>query len=238
MAVDPTLFNTGVNQALWEGYVEPEQQEEILGRDTFLKMLVTQLKHQDPLNPMEGTDFTAQLAQFSGLEQQFDMNDSLEAILSALTAKPNDENVLDYIGKQVAAENNTIAVKDGGVSGGTYSLGHPADVAISIFDSDGLEIGSIYAGQKGIGSHEINWNGKDQYGEITPDGVYTFVVMASNGSGGIIPVDTSVSGKVTGVTYENGIPYLVMNDQLVDPDTVFEITLLENDTEDTEEVDF
>ena len=77
-ALEPTYYQT--SEAETTGATDPD---DALGRDQFLTLLVAQLKHQDPLNPLDGTDFTAQLAQFSSLEQQFAMNDNLEAIRTA-----------------------------------------------------------------------------------------------------------------------------------------------------------
>ena len=75
------------------------KKEDPLGRDVFLKMLVAQMENQDPLNPMEGTDFSAQLAQFSSLEQLFNVNDTLEDLAASMKST-GQENVLDYIGNR------------------------------------------------------------------------------------------------------------------------------------------
>ncbi len=103
-----------------------------LRKDDFLKLLVSQLKHQDPLNPLESVDFTAQLAQFSSLEQLFGMNDTLVDIQNSLASR-DDSNILDYIGKSAKINDSAIAVKDGGADTGTYVLEDPADVNIFIY---------------------------------------------------------------------------------------------------------
>lgn len=89
-----------------------------LGKNEFLNLLVTQLKYQDPLNPMQSTDFSAQLAQFSSLEQLTNMNSTLSGIQSSLTANKQD-NILDYIGKTVKTSDD----KSGQVTGVTYQDG-------------------------------------------------------------------------------------------------------------------
>jgi flagellar basal-body rod modification protein FlgD len=68
-----------------------------LGKEAFLTMMVAQLKNQDPLNPLEGTDFTAQLAQFSSLEQQITMNTNLSSILESLNSSAANDNLFDYM---------------------------------------------------------------------------------------------------------------------------------------------
>ena len=85
-------------------YTKPKDE---LGRDQFLTLLVAQLQHQDPLNPLDGTDFTAQLAQFSSLEQLFAVNENLTGIQEAFSLQGNGD-LLDFIGKTVKAEDNTI----------------------------------------------------------------------------------------------------------------------------------
>lgn len=89
-----------------------------LGKNEFLNLLVTQLKYQDPLNPMQSTDFSAQLAQFSSLEQLTNMNSTLSGIQSSLAANKQD-NILDYIGKTVKTSDD----KSGQVTGVTYQDG-------------------------------------------------------------------------------------------------------------------
>ncbi len=91
-----------------------------MGENDFLKLLVTQLRYQDPLNPIQNQDFTAQLAQFSSLEQLTNMNSTLSEMQSSLTSNKND-NILDYIGKTIiTSDGNT-----GEVTGISYKDGNP-----------------------------------------------------------------------------------------------------------------
>jgi len=225
MEIDQTTYGSSSVNSLFTGHTkETEKEKDPLGRDAFLTMLVAQLQHQDPLNPMEGTDFTAQLAQFSSLEQQFNTNDSLEAILSSMDARKED-NLIDYIGKQVVGVADAIALNDGTSSGGQYTIESGADILISIFDQDGNEIHTIYEGQKGPGTHQVDWKGENYAGETLSNGTYTFGVMALSASGGSVPVETAVTGEVTGVTYEHGVPYLQVGERLLDPSTVTRVWL-------------
>ena len=130
------------------------KKEDPLGRDAFLKMLLAQMKHQDPLNPMDGTDFSAQLAQFSSLEQLFQMNDSLSSLTTTLEPKGN-ENVLDYIGKQVLSEDDTLQLSNGTVIGGSFTLEQAEDIIISVYDDIGREVITLYPGQLEAGTHEL-----------------------------------------------------------------------------------
>lgn len=193
-----------------------------LGLNQFLTMLVAQLKHQDPLNPMEGTDFTAQLAQFSGLEQQFAMNDHLEEIQTALAAQENN-NLLDYIGKMVKTNDNTMLVSDGEVDSGAYTLDAPADVDVYIYNEDGIEVRRLHMEQQEAGQHNLGWDGEDSEGDPVPDGAYTFAIEALGDDGEWVSFRSHVLGEVDGITYQQNIPYLMIGDGLVSPADVVEI---------------
>ena len=198
------------------------KKEDPLGRDAFLKMLLAQMKHQDPLNPMDGTDFSAQLAQFSSLEQLFQMNDSLSSLTTTLEPKGN-ENVLDYIGKQVLSEDDTLQLSNGTVIGGSFTLEQAEDIIISVYDDIGREVITLYPGQLEAGTHEVEWNGYDRTGEPVLDGIYRFELTAVEDGGIYVPITAATSGLVTGVTYENGVPYLEVDGRMVDPATVIKV---------------
>jgi len=210
------------NQAVNTG-VETTREKE-MGRDAFLRLLVAQLQHQDPLNPMESAEFTAQLAQFSSLEQLFNVNDNLEVIKESKNEQV-PENLLDYIGKEVKSAANNITVYDGKSSKGSYALAAPGDVIINIFDSQGSEIRTIYKRDQDPGEYNFYFDGKDDKGYPVPDGDYNFSVQAVDNQGSPVVVDSGLSGKVTAVTYQGDIPYLVVGDQLLNPQAVTEVRL-------------
>ncbi len=195
-----------------------------LGMNQFLTMLVAQLKNQDPLNPMEGTDFTAQLAQFSTLEQQFAMNDHLAEMQAAIEAQANG-NVLDYIGKTVTTNSNTISVRDGQSDFGTYALGSRANVNVYVYDGNGIEVRRMYAGWQDTGEHDIEWDGKDNSGNAVNDGTYTFEIEAVGEMGQVVSSNIHVMGEVTGITYESDMPYLMVGDKLVSPSEIVEVQI-------------
>lgn len=194
-----------------------------LGKDDFLNLLVAQLKYQDPLNPMESQEFSAQLAQFSSLEQLFGMNETLLEIQKSLSANEN-ENILDYIGKVVKTSDNTVSVKDGIIDSSLYSLNASADVNISVYDALGSEIRSINAGLKEAGEYSVDWDGRNNRGNMVGDGVYTIKINAADESGASVSADVYRTGEVTGVTHQNSIPYLMIGEKLVLPDEVIEIS--------------
>ena len=107
------------------GFVEDnphtEKTEQDLGQDDFLKMFLAQLNHQDPLNPMDSTQFSAQLAQFSSLEQLFNINETLETI-NGLQAENGRYQSLDLIGKEVVAEGNMLYLEQEGTASDWTSI--------------------------------------------------------------------------------------------------------------------
>jgi flagellar basal-body rod modification protein FlgD len=231
MAINETAANySNPVDALLQGHSQntTQKEEDPLGRDAFLTMLVAQMKHQDPLNPLEGTDFTAQLAQYSSLEQQFNTNDLLTEINTGFK-DDSEDNLLDYIGKEIVTETNTLLWKNNDVVGGGYTVENSGEVVVSIYDQEGSEVRRLYAGHKDPGTYEVDWDGKDTSGISLGDGSYVYKVLAMLPNGAMTPLQSSMSGKVTGVTYEHGTPYLLIGDKFIDPQTV--IKVVKNDTD-------
>ncbi len=200
---------------------ETEKEDDVLGRDAFLTMLVAQLKNQDPLNPMEGSDFSAQLAQFSQLEQLMSLNDTMEALQTNMGGG-SESNIIDYVGKVVTANVDAIEVVDGTPFGGFYNIEETSDVMVSIYDESGKEVRTLYPGQKTTGSYDFAWDGRDNTGALVDDGSYKYTVMANTGSG-FIDVPTSVTGTVDSVVYNEGKAYLKIQGVLVDPESLVQV---------------
>lgn len=213
----------GINAILGQTSTQAvETEEDPLGRDAFLTMLVTQLKNQDPLNPMEGADFSAQLAQFSSLEQLFTVNENLESIQGSFDSD-SDGNILDFIGKEVMSLDDTLRMAGGTQAGGYYHLTEAAAIVVNIYDSLGNPVAHLTEGSKEAGTHSVNWDGMDIMGEYHLDGEYQYEVLALGADGLYTPVDTGISGKITGVTFEQGVTYLLMDDHLVDPASIVRV---------------
>jgi flagellar basal-body rod modification protein FlgD len=195
-----------------------------LGKDAFLKLLVTQLQHQDPLNPMESVEFTGQLAQFSSLEQLTSLNDSFSGISAALMAQ-NNYQAINLVGKDVKALGNTLSIVDGSSSKGLYSLEEAAaTVQVHIYDEKGTLVRTLDVGKQVAGDHGLAWDGLDQRGRTLADGEYTYVVSAQDSEGSAIAVAQQISGRVTGVTFDvNGTPWLILNKMKINLGNVIEI---------------
>ena len=151
-----------------------------LGIDQFLTLLIAQLEHQDPLNPLDSADFTAQLAQFASVEQLYGMNERLSDIQEALFDRGEQQDLIGLIGRTVKADDNTILINDGELLSGSYGLEGDGDVTVNIYNSDGLKVRTLFFDQQIEGEHDIGWDGKDDSGKMVGNGTYTFDVGTGN----------------------------------------------------------
>lgn len=187
------------------------QSQNVMGKDHFLKLLVAQIQNQDPLNPMDSTGFTAQLAQFSSLEQLQNVNTNLSN-LSAAQASLSNAQAVSFIGKTVTAKGSHLEVRDGNADPIQFSLNADAEaVQIGVYDAAGNFIRSLQGGKMSEGRHSINWDGLNQEGNRIAEGKYDFKVLAVDAKNNAVNVTTYTNGKVTGVNYKNGTPYLLAN---------------------------
>jgi flagellar basal-body rod modification protein FlgD len=184
-----------------------------LDKEDFLTLLVTQLQHQDPLNPMDDKEFTSQLAQFSNLEQLQSINKGV-ASLSQQTIHQEMVNAANFIGREVRALGDNLSIReDGSVSTMYYALKNEAqNVYMNIFDKDNNIIRTVQLGAQAAGEHEFQWDGKDWKGKELPEGLYYVALAAEGKDGEAIMTQTEVSGRVEGVQYSNGQNYLRLSD--------------------------
>ncbi|RZB34912.1 MAG: flagellar basal-body rod modification protein FlgD [Desulfobacteraceae bacterium Eth-SRB1] len=184
------------------------QTSSTIGKDEFFKMMIAQLQHQDPLNPLDGTDFTAQLAQFSSLEQLSNVNDQLK-MLGLYQASLNNSQSISLIGKEITAIGNVIKV-DGASADLAYNLSEGAEkVTISIYDEGGSLVDTLEPGSQQEGENSVTWDCSGVAG-----GNYTFEVSATDANGDVAPAYTMITGKVTGIAFKGGFyPYLSVNGQ-------------------------
>jgi flagellar basal-body rod modification protein FlgD len=172
--------------------------------DNFLKLLTTQLKHQDPLSPLDSNEFTAQLVQFTGVEQAIATNKNLEKLLDLQNANLTTAG-LGYIGQTVEAEGSTTGLQNGKAAFAYGLDGNAAVTTITIANAAGLPLFST-AGETTAGKHSFTWDGTDAGGNSVPPGTYKIVVTARDAENNPVGTSTSVIGKVTGIkTGENGL---------------------------------
>jgi flagellar basal-body rod modification protein FlgD len=187
-----------------------------LGRDTFLRLLTTQMQNQDPSSPMDNGEFVAQLAQFSSLEQLMGIQSNLESVYLAISAM-NNAAMANLLGTEVVAIGNGIHIgESGSVDLHWEAATGAATASITVLDGDGHpvyneELGSIEAGE---GS--FTWDGLNENGERVSEGDYTFVVNAFDQSGQPVAVQTLVVGTIDEMDYSNGGPQPSIDGTVVD----------------------
>ncbi|MFW6178197.1 MAG: flagellar hook assembly protein FlgD [Desulfohalobiaceae bacterium] len=200
-----------LGQAEEEFAEEPGGSSE-LDRDSFLKILLTQLETQDPTDPMKDRDFVAQLAQFSSLEQLINLNDGMENMQET---KLQDRmlGALSFVGKDVRAEGGQIQKDDSGTSTVTYELQEPAqEVTFDIYDQEGNIVASVNEGAQAEGEASFQWDGTNYQGQEVQDGLYTVEPRAEGKDGQSLEVATDVSGRVDGVQMEEESIVLTLAD--------------------------
>jgi len=173
--------------------------------DTFLTLLTTQLKNQDPLSPQDSTQWVTQLVQFSSVEQQIHQRESLEQMLNLQLAWQSS-NAVGYIGKTVQAAGDKTYLTNNSASI-RYSLDENAgQVTVTIKDANGKMVRELKSPTTPTtaGSHEITWDGKDKDGVALDDGFYTVSVTALKGQDIPVNATTTFSGVVDSVENANG----------------------------------
>ena len=177
--------------------------------DTFLTLLTSQLKNQDPLSPMDSTQFTQQLVQMTGVEQQLLTNDLLEKLVS--NTGSGISTAVSLIGKEVRADAD-VAALSGGKAEWVYKLDRAAsDVKIEVLDSKGRIVQTVAPTENGAGEHTFKWDGKTAGGSTAADGVYSLRVTAKDSSGSSVPTGVVAQGVVTGVQQIDGQTVVTIN---------------------------
>lgn len=200
----------------------------VMGKDDFLTLLVAQLQHQDPLNPSESTEFTAQLAQFSSLEQL----QNIDATLTGFEVYQSTLNNIEssgFIGKTVTAAGSMFGVNAGEADPVQFELANDADsVYVQIYDNFGNFVTDIQAGALQAGDQQVSWNAENANGDPVEDGIYSFTVMAMNTDGDIVNSTSYTTGTVTGIDYKTGATNLLINDHEVPISSVIRIEERDN----------
>jgi flagellar basal-body rod modification protein FlgD len=164
---------------------------------TFLTMLTTQLQNQDPLSPMDSSQFTQQLVAFSSVEQQISANQKLDELIS-VQKLGGATTVLGYIGKEVEVPGNRTRLV-GDDAKFSYTMSDTSEkVTITIRDKSG-QIVRTMDGNKSLGRHEVVWDGKNDGGIELPKGTYAMYVTSTTSDGTTVNVPTSTIGTVTAI---------------------------------------
>ena len=174
-----------------------------LDKDSFLKLFVTQLQNQDPLNPDDSAQMAAQLAQFQGLEQMLNVNKNLEKMQDS-DATGRAVGLINFVGKDIKLDSGKIRLENGEISQALFRLdGESVNTNLEVRDSAGVVVHAADLGLKAAGEHLVEWNGLKSDGTKAPTGAYTINVIAKDMNGNDLPAKLTTTVKVTGVDLQD-----------------------------------
>jgi flagellar basal-body rod modification protein FlgD len=213
MTVSSTTGSTATTSSTAQSTISTGQSGLSTDYNSFLQLLTTQLKNQDPLSPMDTNTFTQQLVAMNGVQQQLLTNSLLTSLVgqgsSAATA-------VNLIGKQVQAQSPTATMSNGSVAW-TYELGGTAASAtLQVLDSTNKVVYSAAAPDLSQGQHAFTWDGSTSSGGKATAGTYTLKVVANDTNLQTVSSNVFVSGVVTGVQQTNGATQLNLGSTTVD----------------------
>jgi flagellar basal-body rod modification protein FlgD len=195
-----------------------------LGKDEFVKLLLAQLQHQDPTSPMDGEAFVAQLAQFANLEQMNTANSNLESLIMGQAAA-HQTSVVSLVGKDVLYRSDGVTLAQGQPARSLTNLPQAAgSVTAVVTDSNGRTVRTMQLGARAAGPLEITWDGKDDAGEALPPGDYHIRIAAADKEGKNIPVEARARARVDGVSFEEGVPAVLVGGGKIKLSDIVEIT--------------
>jgi flagellar basal-body rod modification protein FlgD len=185
---------------------------------TFLTLLTTQLKNQDPTSPMDSNEFTQQLVEYSQVEQQIDTNTNLQSLISQGTSNASAVTT-SYLGKNVSVTNGNASLTNGAATW-TYNLGAAsATTQLSVTNSSGTVV-YTGTGATTAGNNTFNWNGQDNNGNQLNDGTYKLSVTATDASGAAVTSSVASAGTVSQIDMTSGTPMLVIGNMEVNPSAI------------------
>jgi len=177
---------------------------------TFLQLLTTQLKNQNPLDPLDTNQFTQQLVQFAQVEQQMKSNDQLTSLV-ALQQATQSSAALNFVGSKVVVDGKTAQLTQGQATWG-FSSPRPATATLNVTDAQGQTVySSSYTIQSG--PQNFVWDGRDTNGRLWPDGKYSLSVTAKDANGQGVAISTEVEGIVDSADLTKTPPVLTIGQQ-------------------------
>jgi len=186
--------------------------------DTFLSMLTTQLKNQNPTDPLDTNQFTQQMVQFTSVEQQLKTNEFLEALMLSNQNKSYTDSV-SFIGKEVTASGASTQLKDGAATWTFDAERSAPNTTVSIRDENGNTV-YTHEGQIRSGVGQFTWDGQSSTGQPMPEGKYSITIDARDSQGGYVPVSTETTGTVQAVEMSGQEPVLIIDGARVNMSSV------------------
>lgn len=205
-SVNNTTSSTNTTSSLVSGAYST------LDKNAFLKLLIEQLKNQDPLNPQDNTEFVAQLAQFSNLEQSMQTNTAMTTMTSVLQGQSNAQTT-SLVGTTATLQGSTLSLSGNGTSAsGSFSLAAAStSTKVTITNASGDTVRVLDLGAKKAGINTFTWDGRNSSGDVQPSGSYTATIAATADSGAKVSVSQDLTGVVTSVSFDKGYPVLTLD---------------------------
>ena len=179
-----------------------------LGKEDFLYLMVTQLKNQDPLNPLDNNEFISQTTQFSSLEQLINISEGLTSMSKSMSEGNYSEQLFsasNFIGKEVKYFSDKINLTEEGALIGYELNSVPSEISIQVKNSSGVVVAEVVPGDFGYGLNEISWDGTTSDGTSLPAGAYNITVKAVDATGTALPTRTYTKGIADGMTMLGGV---------------------------------
>ncbi len=210
-----------LNKIADANWVDPEKKVRAtgnneLGKDAFMKLMLTQMKNQDPMNPMQSHEMAAQLAQFTSLEQLQNVNTTLGEMHKEQAPLANFQ-ALGFIGKAVSGDSSKFVRAEGDdLHDFKFNLPqNSSEVVIKVRDPNGEIARTFNLKDLKQGENKISWNGVRESGQKSQAGEYQFIIEAKTETGSKIAVKTEFAGTITGVNYSAEGPVLMIGNQTV-----------------------
>jgi flagellar basal-body rod modification protein FlgD len=186
-----------------------KKENDVVNQAEFMKLLIAQLSNQDPLNPLDSANFSAQLAQFSSLEQLTQINQKLGEQAGDTIGR---FDAVGFIGREVTGPSLGIAIADGESTEIDYTLDRAGTVTAKVVDESGRQVANLVLGSQGAGAHRFDLSEVPNAPDLQ-DGVYAVVLSQANEGGIATTIDTYVTGRVTGVDLTSSTPVLLLGER-------------------------
>ena len=188
----------------------------------FLTLLVTQLQNQDPLDPLDATEFTSQLVQFASVEQQIFQNSNLEKLLN-LQETNQISQMVDFIGKRVEYFGQELSLEKGNAEFSYVKASSVVDANVNISNSAGLNV-FFAKGDATAGKHTVIWDGVDKNGNQQSDGKYSVLVSGTDPQGNLVTIEHLMVGSVSGAGVEESQVKLFIGENIIiDQETIISV---------------
>jgi len=174
-----------------------------LNQADFMNLLIAQIKHQDPMSPMDNQQFIAQLTQFTSLEELQKVNSRLEDSM-ALSQSLNNTMMVGLVGRTVTVEGDATTVREGTASANLLQTGREGTARVEVLDSANRLV-ATYSVPVGPGLNDVAWDGTTAEGDIAPDGEYKLSITVQDSEGTELPFLSFMSGTVDSIRFENNL---------------------------------